>query len=796
MIYKMELSDSTDTMVFDLLEVPIEDKDVTGVASNTTIDGNVFNDYLWLKKQYVQKWSIMCQDEYERLRGFWTRQFGNAEVPFYRLFYGDNVYEDKNFLTSDGMTQILNPTERTAPLSLTHLYGNATQETTTGKNMFCIATSGNKRIGGLDFTIDDGILHINGTTTGASYYYFDTFHVPNSGSAILSMSVVGTVANWANAFGIRVSNDGQTWSNVINIAPPTLSGTLTLDSSKYYQCFWYVNASGVVYNNVGFKVQLEYGSTPTEWEKYTGGVPMPNPDFPSDVNVVSGAQEVKIHGKNMWGGQDFDGNSAVSATVKYNADGTVSVTGANNVLNWTLLTSSAYPGNHMLELPAGTYAFYVDGSTYDTQLVSTKTDGTNERADITINGGVGSATFTTTETRLFYPRCRIPVGATDKTIRFMIVKGVASQMGDYEPYHGQSQEINLGKNLFDKQTLGLGKNWVGSVGTICYPYQDLSTRAVGLIPVKPNATYTIQLLQSDWYIMQVLEADSSYEDIHNIASPQDKTLNITFKTMSQTAYIGVKFKYGSAGTTDITSDLLDSLKLQLELGRQATSYAPYKTPIELAKIGNYTDGFRIIDGTWYIHKEVGKVVYDGSNDETWGMYANGKAFRGSADNMARSTSATSDAFILSDYYLASTETKVYMGSVDYGIASASTTDQLMLRNKDLTTEAGLRTWLSTHNTTVYYPLATPTDTAITDSDLIAQLDHIYSLYGGVNNLWLIPSGGAQGEMAGDYRLIYEEETDIIPKTPVVLTLSDGGVINPCGCRQNIQLIMRETKGSE
>ena len=33
-----------------------------------------------------------------------------------------------------------------------------------------------------------------------------------------------------------------------------------------------------------------------------------------------------------------------------------------------------------------------------------------------------------------------------------------------------------------------------------------------------------------------------------------------------------------------------------------------------------------------------------------------------------------------------------------------------------------KTWLSTHNTEVYYPLATPTTTEITDSTLISQLE--------------------------------------------------------------------------
>ena len=37
-----------------------------------------------------------------------------------------------------------------------------------------------------------------------------------------------------------------------------------------------------------------------------------------------------------------------------------------------------------------------------------------------------------------------------------------------------------------------------------------------------------------------------------------------------------------------------------------------------------------------------------------------------------------------------------------------------------------KTWLSTHNTTVYYVLATPTYTEITDTNLINQLEALKS----------------------------------------------------------------------
>ena len=281
----MELSDSVDTMVFDLLEVPIVDKDITGIAENTTIDGNVFNDYLWLKKQYVQKWSIMCQDEYDRLRGFWTRQFGNAEVPFYRLFYGSNIYEDKNFLTSDGFTQIMNPTERTAPLSLTHLYGNAEQKTLSGINLF--DTSSNiwrasdrdkvvynataddftfHRDSGGDYIIEGGSLALKPSTNYTIMFDVSQNTMTDSFRRITSNSNFAT-----GTISIPAGQTGKFYSS--NLAT---GSTLT----AIYDLWFYCNSTG----NFKAKIMLVEGSytaqTFPEYQKFVGGTPSPNPDFP------------------------------------------------------------------------------------------------------------------------------------------------------------------------------------------------------------------------------------------------------------------------------------------------------------------------------------------------------------------------------------------------------------------------------------------------------------------------------------------------------------------------------------
>ena len=128
MIYKMTLKDSADEMTFDLLEVPIVDKDIEGAVDNVTLDGNQYTDYLWLKKQFIQKWSILCDDEYTRLRGFYTRQFENADVPSYRLYYGDDIV--RNFTESGERIELSISGVADGTMSLTQMDGNIEQDGT------------------------------------------------------------------------------------------------------------------------------------------------------------------------------------------------------------------------------------------------------------------------------------------------------------------------------------------------------------------------------------------------------------------------------------------------------------------------------------------------------------------------------------------------------------------------------------------------------------------------------------------------------------------------------------------
>lgn len=171
-------------------------------------------------------------------------------------------------------------------------------------------------------------------------------------------------------------------------------------------------------------------------------------------------------------------------------------------------------------------------------------------------------------------------------------------------------------------------------------------------------------------------------------------------------------------------------------GSIATEYRPYTAnPIELCKIGDYQDYIYKSNGTWYLHKEIGKVVLNGTR-----VWSSSSAYTGYArfscdalseivtDNNGYNThftQRTTQAHGGYDYlYIAPNTQKVYV-QISTSIVS-NVTD--------------FKTWLSNNNTTVYYVLATPTTTEITDATLILQLEAIKnaSLISGTNEITQIP----------------------------------------------------------
>lgn len=201
-------------------------------------------------------------------------------------------------------------------------------------------------------------------------------------------------------------------------------------------------------------------------------------------------------------------------------------------------------------------------------------------------------------------------------------------------------------------------------------------------------------------------------------------------------------------------------KVQLEKGSTPTSYAAYFEPIELCKIGDYQD-YIYKDGTdWKIHKTINKSVLDSS--EGW-AYAGQTNVYYSAGIVGY---ALSDNAPFADYLKGVDNVSgaaEMSASADNSIAFISSTaaTRLYIKSSTLggdTTGANLRAWLSAHNVSLYYALATPTDTEITNAALVAQLEAILDggTSAGTNNITtIISAGNAQGELEITYYTKYD-----------------------------------------
>ena len=175
----------------------------------------------------------------------------------------------------------------------------------------------------------------------------------------------------------------------------------------------------------------------------------------------------------------------------------------------------------------------------------------------------------------------------------------------------------------------------------------------------------------------------------------------TFTTDNDTKYISMRIGYGNSvsGTTY-------KLNVIINEGNTALPYEPY---------GN---------GTWYLKQQIGKVVLDGSESnwakqDTWSSVGNvTNAFyidrnRVNMDNYAQNTAIVSNYF----QYVSNLTT------VDtYGMLVVS--NVIIRVPKAIDTVSDLQTWLSTHNTEVYYIMTTPIYTPITGT-LAEQLENVY-----------------------------------------------------------------------
>ena len=336
---------------------------------------------------------------------------------------------------------------------------------------------------------------------------------------------------------------------------------------------------------------------------------------------------------------------------------------------------------------------------------------------------------------------RIPQGTTVNNLVFKPMVRLSSVSDTtYEPYVGGTPSPNpdypqdvrvvtgnnsvnvIGKNLLDKDNVRDGYR-ITQDGY----YAEAGYSATEIINVKPNTTYS-----TSWTMFWGA-----------CVCTYDKNDNFSRRIQNGTSFTTTSTEYYIRACVE--NNILSTA--QIEIGSSSSSYQPYQSqtyPInlgtmELCKIPNtsYQDiifhainGDSFYDtldnatkqtltyGKWYKHSEIGKVVLDGS--ENWSS----RAF---PDNSYLSVKRTLQVGANGGYCDNFTNNNQY-DIVEEHITLNKQWNEIcfaILKSRLSTPDGiGFKNWLSTHNTTAYYILATPTNEEITDTTLISQLNAI------------------------------------------------------------------------
>lgn len=618
-----------------------------------------------------------------------------------------------------------------APFKDVKMYGDTSQTTYTGKNLLKLTPQASTS-NGITATLSDGIIKYSGTASSNwANIAARTYNAIPAGDYMLSMQETFP-ANYAFALSVTYTDNTtanfECWQSVDN------KRTVTFAKDVASFCVYLTGlSSGSSYSGT-ISLMLEAGSTATSFEPYVGGVPAPNPDYPQAVNTVTGRQMVKVEGKNLLDSssenitqkfncttEDVDNgikvNGTSSGTLHY---ATLNITGAERLLGQEVTITCNYAGSassrvSIYYIKSGGQAWtYINELTNNDGVASKTFTMPNSLGD---NIGIGLVLYTGGNESSIFTNLQIEKGSTAT---------------DFTPYQSAEYEIDLGKNLLDN-TLQATTTYAGTTTTIDGSTWTVVKTANGGISLTPRTDFLPVNIKagesvtfSSYPVSGVVTQSSVHYQIRCYFYDKDENLldNISSTTtanyiMAQAwstsytptvdvAYIKLGYYVPSnAGTTDGVT-----LHLQLERGSQATSYAPYFTPIELCKIGDYQDYIYENEGKWYVHKATGEYTFTSS--ETVSYQSNFPRFMVNFSHGQDATAGVAGLAKSTHFVVGQT------ASVDgtFGIAASV----IYLHNEAITSGDDLKTWFSNNNVSVYFALATATDTEITNTALIDQLN--------------------------------------------------------------------------
>lgn len=333
--------------------------------------------------------------------------------------------------------------------------GKSVQASTTGKNKLAYSLEEIKNTNtvgvwnnnvytynGVTFKVNDDLsIEIGGTFNDRAYLYLqsNSRSIIDKGTYILSGTPKGgSTSSYMMIVGINDGTEGK--GNVLDIG----NGN-TLDTTSYTNSTirTYIDIRSSAGLNKTFYPMLRLSSVDdSTYEPYTGGEPSPNPNYPQNINSITGDVLLNITGKNLLKLKDGTYTSnGLTLTIENNI---LTLNGTNNGTESVfdaIKSSVSVPTTSKTKIKS----FQIDGT-------CTNTSETYFRSYVGWTNGINlnftTSTIKNLNANLVYNNFTIGIkSGTFNNYRFRIL--IANDLTDnttYEPYQSNSITIDLQGN--------------------------------------------------------------------------------------------------------------------------------------------------------------------------------------------------------------------------------------------------------------------------------------------------------------------------------------------------------------
>lgn len=527
----------------------------------------------------------------------------------------DKIWNNWEKVTGSGTDISLSPTLE-APMRNV-LNGNTYQFTTTGKNLLDttnISTISTQTGITITPTYEEGLLKnlvVSGTPTTTSWNTIKSISL-KAGSYILTGLNISDTTKTGLRVGVYIDSARQYF---VSANSTSYSFTLSEETGMNF-VVWVQNVNSYPTGTNIITPMIRLSSvTDDTYEPYTGGQASPNPQYPQDIHVVSGDNEINVCGKNLF-------NKDTDIVENYTFGGTGNLINDNNF----------FYQSYYIPVDANTTYSFLGQKTIGSDSLRV-CEYKSDKTFIKRNYELYTIT-TTAETKYI----RVSNYKT-KLNTTQLEKG--SSATSYEPYQGNTYNIDLPvENLLDLTSLVQRTSSTGASNIQKNSFEQIGTGTWGNTYFyfkndEKNTNYTISLKALSSLARRT--GVSVYGGANTEASTEftnigTQWLDINANIQGSTSYSFnsgnyeyLMFRFWNNGTaTALSSNVtLYMNDIQLEKGSKANSYTPFgTTPIELCDFNTYKDNFLRTSGKNLFDKDNANIVNAFINPTGYVLQAN------------------------------------------------------------------------------------------------------------------------------------------------------------------------------